>query len=116
MPEEDSDSDPVSFEAALEDVQRIVDELESGELALEESLKEYEKGIKRIRQCHEFLNRFQRKVELLVGFDEDGNPVTESLEDDEMTLQQKQKARGRRRTASASRQRNDLDSDAPGLF
>jgi exodeoxyribonuclease VII small subunit len=69
----------ISFEEAISTIETIVDKLESGELDLTDSLKQYETGIKRLRQCHEILEKAEQKVTLLSGFDADGNPVTESM-------------------------------------
>ena len=92
-----SDDVPESFEKALEDTQRIVRQLESGQLSLEDSLQAYEQGVRRIRQCQQFLEHYEHKVELLTGIDKDGNSITEPFDEQEMTLEEKQKARGRRR-------------------
>ena len=102
---------PESFEAGLADAQKIVRELEAGELPLEESLRAYEIGVRRIRQCQELLSDFERRVELLTGFDKDGNPITQPFEDEEMTMEQKQEARGRRRGAGASGKRSSDTSE-----
>lgn len=69
----------INFEAALAEVETIVARLESGELGLTESLGEYEKGIKRLKQCHRLLAAAEQRVSVLAGFDADGNPITEEL-------------------------------------
>lgn len=55
----------ISFEKALERLERIVEELESGNLALDDSLKRYEEGIRLIQLCAKKLETAQKKVELL---------------------------------------------------
>lgn len=54
-----------TFESQLTDLEAIVDNLEQGELSLEESLAQYEKGIKLTRQCQQMLNKAEQKVSIL---------------------------------------------------
>lgn len=56
----------LSFEQALEELERIVEQLEAGEAGLEESLKLYEKGIGLYRLCMKRLEDLQGKIEVLV--------------------------------------------------
>ena len=69
-----------SFEDALERVETIVDELEAGELGLDESLKKYEEGVKALRECQKILAAAEKRIEVLTRLDEDGNPVTEPFD------------------------------------
>jgi len=68
-------SSPPDFETALEEVESIVRRLESGELALDESLQQYETAVGRMRQCYQLLEDAERKISVLSGFDAEGNPV-----------------------------------------
>ncbi len=72
-----------SFEAALKQLEEIVQRLEKGELSLEESLKLYEDGIRLSRLCHGKLEEAEGKIELLVkdargglALDKQGQPRT----------------------------------------
>ena len=56
----------LSFEQALEELEKIVEELETGEVGLEDSLKLYEKGIGLYRLCMKRLEDLQGKIEVLV--------------------------------------------------
>ncbi len=56
----------LSFEAALSQLEQIVQRLEKGESTLEESLRLYEEGIKLSRFCHAKLEEAQGKIEMLV--------------------------------------------------
>jgi exodeoxyribonuclease VII small subunit len=56
----------MKFEAAMEDLEQIVEQLESGELSLEDSLAAFEKGVGLVRYCNQKLNEVEKKVELLV--------------------------------------------------
>jgi len=53
------------FEKAMERLEVIVKNLESGEMGLEEALKLFEEGIRLVRFCEEKLNEAERKVTLL---------------------------------------------------
>jgi exodeoxyribonuclease VII small subunit len=55
-----------TFEAALKQLEEIVQRLERGELPLEESLKLYEEGIRLSRVCHAKLEEAEGKIELLM--------------------------------------------------
>ena len=55
------------FEEALEKLERIVREMETGELPLDQSLKSFEEGIKLIRFCSTRLEETQRRVEQLMA-------------------------------------------------
>lgn len=54
------------FEVALEELEQIVERLESGELSLEDSLSAFEEGIGLVKVCNQKLNDVERKIELLV--------------------------------------------------
>jgi exodeoxyribonuclease VII small subunit len=57
---------PSSFEAQLATLERIVRELERGELPLEQSLDLFEQGVKLSRECQERLNEAERRIEVLL--------------------------------------------------
>ena len=54
------------FEESLEKLESIVDNIESGDLSLDESIVKYEEGMKLSKFCTSKLNDIQRKVEILV--------------------------------------------------
>ena len=54
------------FESALEDLEQVVEQLESGDLALEDSLAAFEKGVGLVKFCNQKLNEVEKKVELLI--------------------------------------------------
>ncbi|MCK8825443.1 exodeoxyribonuclease VII small subunit [Fuchsiella alkaliacetigena] len=56
----------LSFEEALAELEEIVDKLESGELSLEDSLKEFEAGIKLSRFCAKILDDTEEKIEMII--------------------------------------------------
>ena len=55
-----------SFEAQLASLERIVRELERGDLPLEQSLELFEQGVKLSRECQERLNEAERRIEVLL--------------------------------------------------
>ena len=69
----------INFEKALEELEGIVKDLESGELSLENSLKSFEKGIKLARQCQEQLSKAELQVQKLI--EENGELKTTPLKD-----------------------------------
>jgi len=81
--ESSSVEEPVSFETALEDLEATVDRLESGDLALEEALAAFERGVALTRRCAERLEAAERRIEQLVR--EGGSWVTRPFEETEET-------------------------------
>ena len=55
-----------NFETALEDLEQVVEQLESGDLALEDSLAAFETGVGLAKFCNQKLNDVEKKVELLI--------------------------------------------------
>jgi exodeoxyribonuclease VII small subunit len=74
------DSPNKKFETALEDLEQVVEQLDSGELSLEDSLAAFEKGVGLVKFCNDKLNEVEKKVELLVK-DKDGKPQLKAFED-----------------------------------
>ncbi len=68
----DRDQNP-SFEESLESLQQIVADLEGGAITLDESLQRFEQGVGLLRQCYQFLERAEQKIEQLVSLDAQGN-------------------------------------------
>jgi exodeoxyribonuclease VII small subunit len=61
-----NDSQPLKFETAIEDLEQLVEQLESGDLSLEDALAAFEKGVGLVRYCNQKLSEVEKKVELLV--------------------------------------------------
>jgi exodeoxyribonuclease VII small subunit len=71
-PENSTETTPnLSFEKALETLQQTVKKLESGELSLELALKSFEEGVRLARQCQDYLQKAEKRVELLTRADPD---------------------------------------------
>jgi len=70
------------FESALSRLEEIVQELEQGEVPLEQSLKLFEEGVKLSRICNKRLEEAERKVEILLK-DKSGNITARPFEEEE---------------------------------
>lgn len=60
----------LSFEASLGELERIVAELEQGEVSLDDALKQFERGINLVRNSQAKLEQAQQKVAILLEQDE----------------------------------------------
>ncbi len=76
-----------SFETSLEALEEIVHKLEQGDLALEESLVLFERGIHLSRECQERLSQAERRIELLLR-DQQGRPVVSAFEDKQLAAEE----------------------------
>lgn len=54
------------FEKAMEKLETIIDDLESGNLSLDESIKAFEEGVELSKQCHKKLTETEAKVKQLI--------------------------------------------------
>lgn len=100
------------FEASLAELQQIVARLEDGSFGLEQSLAEFERGVKLLRTCYRILEDAEQKVELLVGFNGQGEPVTEPFDASATYDAQEQKV-GRRKAARKPSAKKPSDTDVP---
>mgnify|MGYP001492475985 CR=1 FL=1 len=55
----------IKFEDALKKLEKIVEDLEKGELSLDEALKKYQEGIELSRACTQRLDSAKKKIDLL---------------------------------------------------
>ena len=70
----------VDFEAALKELEGLVERMEEGDLGLEESLKTYERGIELSRACQKSLDAAEQRIEILS--EKDGAVETRSFQPD----------------------------------
>lgn len=77
--ENEAAPESLSFEKALERLEELVSELESGELTLDESLARHEEGRKVIGQCYRLLENAEKRIEQVVQ-GEDGSMATKPYE------------------------------------
>jgi exodeoxyribonuclease VII small subunit len=59
----------ISFEKAMEKLEEIVNSLESGDFALEESLKLYEEGVKLVNLCNKKITNVEKSIKILLNSD-----------------------------------------------
>ncbi len=115
-------TEAVDFELAIRELEHIVTQLESGQLGLDQSLAEYEAGVRRLKQCYLLIENAERRIALLRRVDDAGQPVTEAFDESHASLEEKAQARGSRRSrpprdASQGGEsgKNNIDSGS-GLF
>ena len=60
------DTPAPDFEASLAELESIVEKLEQGELSLEDSLKQFERGVQLTRVCQTALTQAEQNVEILL--------------------------------------------------
>lgn len=63
------------FEKALEELESLVEQLESGELNLDTSLQKFKRGVELTRHCQSVLERAQQSVEQLLQTDDESTGV-----------------------------------------
>ncbi len=71
-----------SFETSISQLADIVERLESGELPLEDALALFERGMQLVQTSQRILEHAESRVEQLLGFDRNGQPVTTALDDE----------------------------------
>ena len=59
-----------SFESSLKELEQIVEQLEAGDLPLEQSLELFEQGVRLSRECQRRLDEAEQKVEILLKGDD----------------------------------------------
>jgi exodeoxyribonuclease VII small subunit len=109
-----SEESSATFEESLEQLEQIVRQLEQGRLGLSESLDVYSQGIQHLKQCYQTLESAERKIELLAGVDAQGNPITQPMDDAELSLDEKADARSDRRSRPSRRADSPSDEEGAG--
>lgn len=72
---------PVNFEEALKELETLVERMEKGEVSLEDSLKDFERGIALTRACQQALQEAEQKVHILM--EKDGQTSIEPFSGEE---------------------------------
>ncbi|MDH7598968.1 MAG: exodeoxyribonuclease VII small subunit [Sedimentisphaerales bacterium] len=62
----------LSFEQAIEQLRKIVERIEQGQISLEESLQQYEMGMALIKHCRAILQQAEKRIEM-VSTDQQGS-------------------------------------------
>ncbi|MGB1124172.1 MAG: exodeoxyribonuclease VII small subunit [Phycisphaeraceae bacterium] len=73
MPNRSTDKEP-SFEQAIDKLEDLIEQIESGEVGLEEAIAQYEQGQALIKRCRGILDKAERRIAELTQ-DADGEPV-----------------------------------------
>ena len=60
----------MDIESTLEQLEKIVTQMEEENLNLEDSLKSYEKGVSLVKKAQESLNKIEKKIQILSGNNE----------------------------------------------
>lgn len=98
----------ISIEDAMEELQEIVDELESGQDSLDNSLARYERGMHLLRECHQQLDSAAQRIEIVTGVDSEGSVSTQPF--DTTTTEARVAAKTKTKDTSESEEESD------GLF
>lgn len=67
----------LNFEESMESLEKIVQELEKGDLNLDDSVKKFEEGMKISKECNKFLEQAEKRITVLIN--ENGNITEENL-------------------------------------
>ena len=72
------------FEQSLNELETLVEQMEQGDISLEQSLELFERGIKLTRSCQESLKKAEQRVQTLIekNGDSELEPFTDTDEDD----------------------------------
>lgn len=76
-----SEEEDFSFETGLEKLEAIVDEMENGELPLDDLIKRYEEGTKLLARCDAKIKQAEKKIQVLKNRDLE-NPEFENFDPD----------------------------------
>lgn len=65
----DEDFSIITYEAALTELESIIARIESGDVALEESLRQYRRGAALVRRCRDVLDGARAEIERIAAAD-----------------------------------------------
>jgi exodeoxyribonuclease VII small subunit len=68
-----------NFEGAMDRLEEIVEQMESGKMMLEELIVRYEEGMKLVKVCHERLASAEQRIEIITR-DNAGKPIVKDFE------------------------------------
>ena len=69
----------LTFEEAIQNLEKIVEELENGKLSLDESVKKFKNGIELAKYCNETLEQAEKQISILLEY-ENGEMVEENFD------------------------------------
>jgi len=71
------DIEKMNFEQAIQQLKGIVDRIEQGEIPLQDSLEQYEKGMALIKHCRDILQKAEKRIERISKEEPPGAPKEE---------------------------------------
>ncbi|HEX9802906.1 MAG TPA: exodeoxyribonuclease VII small subunit [Gammaproteobacteria bacterium] len=72
----------IDFEGAMRELEELVERMEQGDLSLEQSLKDFERGVALTRTCQQALQEAEQKVQILMRKDEEAGLIPFEESDD----------------------------------
>ncbi len=96
-------SGEVKFEKAIDQLESIVSQLESGDVSLEDAIKQYEEGVKLSRICTEKLTQAEKKVEILT------KALNGKIETEDFDLEQDESTGALKKTRKKKSSKSDED-------
>lgn len=63
----------LSFEQALRNLEKIVEQVEQGQIGLEDAIDKYEQGMKLINHCRDILQQCEKRIETINQNDQEAN-------------------------------------------
>jgi exodeoxyribonuclease VII small subunit len=79
------DIEKMTFEQAIQQLKGIVDRIEQGDIPLQDSLEQYEKGMALIKHCRDILQKAEKRIER-ISKEEPPGPQKEEKDDSEPLL------------------------------
>jgi exodeoxyribonuclease VII small subunit len=76
--EQKTDIEKLSFEQAIKELTGIVGRIEQGEIPLQDSLEQYEKGMALIKHCRTILQKAEKRIEKISKEEKSGDSSQES--------------------------------------
>jgi len=70
-PKENGELNGLTFEEAMDRIEKITEMIESGELKLDESIAAFEEGSRLVKYCRAKLEEYGKKIDAVSGSDED---------------------------------------------
>jgi exodeoxyribonuclease VII small subunit len=79
-----TDVDKMSFEEAIKELTNIVGKIEQGQIPLQDSLEQYEKGMALIKQCRTILKKAEERIEKITKEQDSENIDRQEKNPDEL--------------------------------
>jgi len=80
----ETNTDKLSFEEAIKELTNIVGKIEQGQIPLQDSLEQYEKGMALIKQCRTILHKAEERIEKISKEQETENSDHQEKDPDEL--------------------------------